>query len=75
MRGRRKRPLSDRFKSLVEALCRQALADGLPVDLIFATVKRELIGRALEQTGDNKLKAARILNVNRGTLYYYLRHW
>ena len=45
------------------------LDEGASLDDILRTVQRNLIEKALEQAGGNKVKAAKILQINRKQLY------
>ncbi|WP_082411772.1 helix-turn-helix domain-containing protein [Methylogaea oryzae] len=38
-------------------------------------MEREFIGRALEQTGGNKTRAARLLEISERTLWYKLKKY
>jgi len=44
-------------------------AAGAPPVSTFAETERELIARALEMTGGNKLRAAKLLGISRKKLY------
>ena len=45
------------------------------VDRVVGAVERELIIAALEKSGGNKDRAARILNISRRSLFYKLKQY
>jgi two-component system response regulator AtoC len=50
-------------------------ADDLSVKRRTQALERELIARALEQTGGNRTRAAKLLEVSHRTLLYKLREY
>ncbi|BBL70107.1 sigma-54-dependent transcriptional regulator [Methylogaea oryzae] len=48
---------------------------GLALDPAVEALEREFIGRALEQTGGNKTRAARLLEISERTLWYKLKKY
>ncbi len=70
---------TDEFQSLVNAalptLIREAAASetGKLYRSVMARIERPLLRQALELTGGNQLKAARLLGINRNTLRKRLR--
>jgi DNA-binding NtrC family response regulator len=54
---------------------RISLQDGMPLKKIIADVERELIQRALHESGGNQSKAARILHINRRQLFEKIRRF
>jgi two-component system response regulator AtoC len=57
------------------ATAHPATREDLDLDLRVAELETRLIGLALEKTGDNKAKAARLLNVSERTLWYKLKKY
>ena len=47
----------------------QPLDKGVPFEEIIKEVEKDLIEKALERSGGNKIKAAEILKMNKKTLY------
>lgn len=66
----------DRIEPADLGLVPQGSADALPLtDRRLETVERALIERVLEETAGNRSLAARLLGINRSTLYNKLRAW
>lgn len=49
--------------------------DGINLPAFFDLLRKDLIDQALDRTKGNHLRAAQLLNIQRQTLYAYLRKW